>query len=94
MNVILYPIVTEKSTEDIKKGKYTFKVLKDSNKTQIKKSVEKNYGVNVISVATINVKEKKRKTRMQRRVAKPSYKKALVKIKDGQKIDVFAVEKK
>lgn len=94
MNVILYPIITEKTTDDIKKGKYTFKVLKGADKTQIKKSIEKNYGVNVVNVATINVKERKRKTAMRKIIMKQAYKKAIVKVKAGQKIDVFAMEKK
>lgn len=94
MNVILYPIITEKTTEDIKKGKYTFKVLKGADKKQIKKSIEKNYGVNVLDVATINVKERKRRTMMRKTIVKQAYKKAIVKVKAGQKIDVFATEKK
>lgn len=94
MSAILYPIVTEKTTEDIKKGKYTFKVWKDADKREIKKSIEKIYGVSVLDVATINVKEKKRRTMMRRVVTKPAYKKAVVKIKSGQKIDILATEKK
>lgn len=93
MNVILSPIVTEKSVEDMKKGKYAFLVARYADKKAIKKDVEKSFKVVVTDVATINVKERKRKTVQGRIKTTPAYKKAIVKVKEGQKIDVFKVEK-
>ncbi len=94
MNVILAPIVTEKSVEDMKKGKYAFLITKLTNKKIIKKAVEKSFNVNVVDVATINVKKRQRKTMQGGMLTVPAYKKAVVKIKEGQKIDIFNVEKK
>lgn len=89
MDVILSPIVTEKSVEDMKKGKYAFRVGMDSDKYGIKKSIEQKFSVTVTNVATINVKKKIRKTMQRRTITTPAYKKAIVKVKDGEKIDVF-----
>lgn len=93
MNVILAPVVTEKSVEDMKIGKYAFIVEKSANKPTIKKAVEKSFKVEVTNVATVNMKEQKRKTMQGRTVVKPAFKKAIIKVKDGQKIDVFNMGK-
>lgn len=84
--VLRYPHITEKATDLIKKNQYTFKVSLNSNKTEIKKEVEQLYNVDVLSVKIIKVPKKRR------RVGKTSgwsrgYKKAIVKIKEGQKIE-------
>lgn len=89
MNVIFYPVVTEKTVEDMKKGKYSFVVSKQADKPQIKKEVQDKFGVDVVDIATINVKERKRKTMQGKIVREHSLKKAIVKIKEGQKINVF-----
>lgn len=93
MNVILAPVVTEKSVEDMKKGKYVFRVARDADKFLIKKHVQNSFKVDVLNVATINMKQQKRKNMRGRVVVKPAWKKAIVKIKEGQKIDVFKIEK-
>lgn len=92
MNIILSPIVTEKSVEDMKKGKYSFRVAIGADKNMIKKEVEKNFNVNVIKVATINVKKRSKQTMQKRTVKIPAFKKALVKVKDGQKIELFNIK--
>ena len=92
-SIILSPLVTEKSMNGIKEGKYTFRVAKWADKNQIKKDVKDKFGVDVIDVATINVKERK-KMAMRREVTESSYKKAIVRIKSGQKINLFTVEEK
>ena len=92
MNIIFSPIVTEKSVEDMKKGKYSFKVATYADKQMVKKEVEKNFNVNVIKVATINVKRRSKKTMQKRTVAIPAFKKAIVKVKDGQKIELFNIK--
>lgn len=56
--IIIAPIVTEKSSESIQNGKYTFKVNKKATKIEIANAVEKIFGVKVLSVNTISVKGK------------------------------------
>lgn len=91
MNVTLAPIITEKTMKSAKTNKFTFKVSKNADKRDIKKAVEKKFNVNVLDVLTIIVKPKKKRT-LQRTIAlEPSFKKAVVKVKDGQKIDIFDV---
>ena len=62
MNVILAPVITEKS-ESLKRDNnvYVFKVKKNANKTQIKNEVEKAFGVKVVNVNTVNAVQKKRR---------------------------------
>jgi len=83
------PHVTEKSSLLIEENKYTFKVTPRSNKIEIKKAVEDLYGVNVVNVSIINVHRKKR--RVGRKFGfKKGYKKAIVEIKEGQKIEIMS----
>ena len=94
--IIVGPILTEKGsllTET--QNKYLFKVDKSSNKIQIKSAVEKKFGVNVGKVAIVNVKGKtksmsvKSSGRTIRTQGKrSSWKKAIVTLKEGQKIDL------
>lgn len=77
--VILAPIVTEKSSDGLNDGKYTFKVNKKATKIDIKNAVEKLFEVKVLSVNTIGVKGKEK--RVGRNVGKTSdWKKAIVTI--------------
>lgn len=87
-NVLKQAHVTEKATDLAAKDKYVFKVYPTKNKKEIKKAVEDIYGVSVISVNIINIPAKKR------RLGKISgwrggYKKAIVKIKKGQEIELM-----
>jgi len=82
------PHVTEKATALSEKNKYVFKVYPGANKIEIKRAIEELYGVDVISVKIINVPRK------QRRLGRISgwrkgYKKSIVKIKEGQKIEIL-----
>jgi large subunit ribosomal protein L23 len=82
------PHITEKATDLTKKNQYVFKVFAKANKIEIKKAVESLYGVNVIKVRIVNIPSKKR--RVGRTIGKKSgYKKAIVKIAEGQKIEVL-----
>lgn len=93
MSVLLGPIITEKSQSLNSKGQYTFRVATGANKIEIAKAVEKMYGVNVENVSTIK-QLGKQKTRMTRgkvtsgRTA--TYKKAIVKVAEGEIIDLYA----
>ena len=88
-DVILRPVVSEKSYNLLDDGKYTFVVAPDANKTEIKIAVETVFGVKVTGVNTVNRPGKKRRTRYgygQR----PDTKRAIVTVADGQRIDIFS----
>ena len=86
---ILYsPHVTEKTTAMEGENKYVFKVLPRTNKNEIKKAIEGLYGVDVIGVRIINIPKRKRRLGKQKGWRK-GYKKAIVKIKKGQKIEIL-----
>ena len=59
--IIIAPVVTEKSSADMQEGKYTFKVAKKATKVEIRKAVEKLFEVKVLSVNTITVKGKEKR---------------------------------
>ena len=86
--ILKTPQVTEKATDLVKKNQYVFKVYSRANKNEVKKAIESVYGVDVISVRIINVPAKRRRLGRQRGWRK-GYKKAIVKIKEGQKIEVL-----
>jgi len=82
------PHVTEKATDLTKWNQYVFKVWQNANKIEIKKAVEDLYGVNAVSVRIIKVP--KRKRRLGRIEGwRKGYKKAIVRLKEGQKIEVL-----
>jgi large subunit ribosomal protein L23 len=93
-DVLRRPVITEKNTRLMEYGQYTFEVLRDANKIQIKEAVEKAFGVNVLAVNVMNIrgKERRRGTRRSRRQSvgrTPAWKKAVVTLKEGQTIDLF-----
>ncbi|MEK9680991.1 MAG: 50S ribosomal protein L23 [Pelagibacteraceae bacterium] len=88
-DIILSPVITEKSTNLNALNKLTFKVSKDANKSSIKKSIEKLYKVEVIKVNTILSKSKIKVVR-GKLGRKTGYKKAIVTLKEGQTIDMTA----
>ena len=88
-DIILSPVITEKSTNLNVLNKLTFKVAKDANKSSIKKSIEKLYKVEVIKVNTILSKPRVKMVR-GKVGSKTGYKKAIVTIKEGQTIDMTA----
>lgn len=83
-DIILKPVITEKSMDDAQNKKYTFKVAVNANKTEIKKAVEEIFDVDVKKVNTMHVKGKvKRMGRTEGRTA--AYKKAIVTLTDDSK---------
>lgn len=90
MIVLRKPIVTEKSMKLTQSSLYTFMVDKSATKPQIARAVSDQFKVNVVSVKTVNVKGE---VKFQRRVRKSyktsGFKKALVQLKEGQKIAMF-----
>lgn len=88
-DIILSPVITEKSTNLNALNKLTFKVANDANKSSIKKSIEKLYKVEVIKVNTILSKPRVKMVR-GKVGSKTGYKKAIVTLKEGQTIDMTA----
>ncbi len=84
---ILSPIVTEKSTSLSEQSKIVFKVPNKSNKSILKKNIEKIFKVNVVKVNIINKQPRKKITR-GKKVKIKGYKKAIVTLKKGQSIDL------
>ena len=93
MSVLKKPLVTEKVSALNEKGKYGFIVDADANKVEIKSAVEKQYGVNVEKVNTMNVMGKL-KTRYTKAGVlsgrRPNYKKAIVTLAAGEVIDFYS----
>ena len=86
--VLLAPVVSEKSYSLITDRKYTFKVHKDAHKTQIRQAVEELFEVEVESVNIVKVQPKP-KRRGYTRGSKPGWKKAIVKLREGHEIEIF-----
>ena len=84
---ILYPVVTEKSTNLSEQINIVFKVPFSSNKKSLKSSVEKLFKVNVIKINIIN-KQMRRKITRGKTIKKKGYKKAIITLKKGQSIDL------
>lgn len=88
-DIIIKPVITEKSMDELQNGKYTFKVAKNANKIEIKKAVEALFGVEVAKVNTLNVNGKaKRVGRFEGRTS--NWKKAVVTLtEDSKTIEFF-----
>lgn len=92
-DVLRRPLITEKNTRLMELGQYTFEVARDANKIQIKDAVERTFNVEVVAVNVMNVPGKERRRARRGRPASvgrtPSWKKAIVTLKEGQTIDLF-----
>ncbi|WP_062076927.1 50S ribosomal protein L23 [Demequina globuliformis] len=88
-DILIRPIVSEKSYSLMDEGKYTFEVDPRANKTEIKIAVEQVFGVKVVSVNTINRKGKTRRTRYGLGKRK-DVKRAIVTVGDGEALDIFS----
>ena len=88
-DIVLKPVISEKSMDGLQEGKYTFKVAKNANKTEIKDAVEKLFNVKVAKVNTMNCTG--RTKRVGRYVGKQAdWKKAIVTLtEDSQTIEFF-----
>lgn len=87
-DIIIKPVVTEKSIGLMENNKYVFKVALSANKIEIKKAIEEIFKVKVVDVNTVRVKGKEK--RMGRSVGKTSdYKKAIVQLAEGDSIEIF-----
>ena len=87
-DVLIEPVVSEKSYGLLDQNKYTFLVDPRANKTEIKIAVEKVFNVKVTSVNTVNRVGKRRRTRTGWG-SRPDTKRAIVSVAEGQRIDIF-----
>ena len=87
LDIILAPVITEKTANMEAEGKYAFKVDPKANKTEIKQAIEKIFNVKVVEISTINEKPKKKRVGRYSGLSNRS-KKAIVKLAEGQTIDI------
>ena len=86
--VLRRPLITEKGTGLLAQNKYSFEVANRANKPQVKQAVEKAFDVKVTAVNVMTVPGKTRRVG-RRQVMTPSWKKAIVTLKPGDKITLF-----
>jgi large subunit ribosomal protein L23 len=86
--VLLAPVVSEKSYELIEQRKYAFRVHPDAHKTQVRQAVEELFDVHVQGVNIVKVQPKP-KRRGLIRGQKPGWKKAIVQVREGESIEIF-----
>ena len=89
-DIIIRPIITEQSMEDLDIKKYAFEVAKDANKIEIKKAIEEIFGVTVIKVTTAHINAKSKRTGAYPMGKTAASKKAIVKLSaDSKTIELF-----
>jgi large subunit ribosomal protein L23 len=89
-DIVIRPIITEQSMEDMDIKKYVFEVAKDANKVEIAKAIEEIFDVRVIKVTTVNVKGKTKRVGANPQGTTKSWKKAVVKLsEDSKNIQIF-----
>jgi len=90
--IVLRPVISEKSMDETQRGKYTFRVHTDANKLQVKEAVEELFKVDVLTV-NVSVMKAKEKSRNRKRTRikgwTSPWKRAVVTIAAGQKIEFF-----
>ena len=86
--VLLAPVVSEKSYELIDERKYSFRVHQDAHKTQVRQAVEELFDVKVESVNILKVQPKPKRRGLQRG-KRPGWKKAIVQLREGDSIEIF-----
>ncbi len=86
--ILIAPVVSEKSYGQIAQNRYTFKVHQDAHKTQVRQAVEELFDVSVVRVNILKVQPKP-KRRGLIRGTRPGWKKAVVQLKPGDSIEIF-----
>ena len=86
--ILIAPIVSEKSYGQIVQNRYTFKVHQDAHKTQVRQAVEELFDVKVLNVNIIKVQAKPKRRGVYQGV-RPGWKKAIVQLKPGDSIEIF-----
>ena len=89
-DVVIRPVVSEKSYAGLERNTYTFLVAPDANKTEVKEAVQQIWNVRVTNVNTINRKGKRKRNRRSGTwSARPDQRRALVSLADGDRIEIF-----
>lgn len=86
--VIIRPVVSERSYDLMEQGKYTFEVARTAPKEEIRAAIEKLFDVHVVKVNTVNVKPKNKRVRYQYGKTR-QWKKAIVTVAPGEEIEIF-----
>ena len=86
--VLLAPVVSEKSYSLIGDRKYTFKVHKNAHKTQVRQAVEELFDVHVVNVNIVKVQAKPKRRGLTKGI-RPGWKKAIVQLREGDAIEIF-----
>jgi large subunit ribosomal protein L23 len=86
--ILIRPVVSEKSYNQITENRYTFRVHPDAHKTQVRQAVEELFEVKVVAVNIVKMPPKP-KRRGAIKGTKPGWKKAIVELKAGDKIEIF-----
>jgi large subunit ribosomal protein L23 len=86
--VLLAPVVSEKSYSLIGEGKYVFRIHPDAHKTQVRQAVEELFGVHVEGVNVLKVQPKPKRRGLSKGI-KPGWKKAIVQLREGETIEIF-----
>lgn len=88
-DILIRPVISEKSIAQTERGNYTFAVARDANKFQIKAAVEAEFKVDVLDVRVISVRPKEKRRGRRTPGTVPGWRKAVVTIGPGQKIELF-----
>lgn len=83
------PLLTEKSLADAKKGWYTFKISENLDKSEIKKLINRLFGVHTTKLRTANYHSSQKRSLSGKTKTVTGYKKAIVKLSENEKIDIF-----
>jgi large subunit ribosomal protein L23 len=88
-DVLLRPVISEKSTLETERNNYTFAVRRDANKFLVKAAVESEFKVKVLDVRIVSVRSKQKRRGRRTLGTVPGWKKAVVSIAPGDKIELF-----
>ncbi|HVH51167.1 MAG TPA: 50S ribosomal protein L23 [Gaiellaceae bacterium] len=86
--VLIRPVISEKSYEQITQNRYTFKIHQNAHKTQVRQAVEQLFDVTVVKVNILKVQAKPKRRGLIKGV-RPGWKKAIVELKQGDSIEIF-----
>jgi large subunit ribosomal protein L23 len=86
--VLLAPVVSEKSYSLIGEGKYVFRIHPDAHRTQVRQAVEELFGVHVNGVNVLKVQPKPKRRGLSKGI-RPGWKKAIVQLREGETIEIF-----
>jgi large subunit ribosomal protein L23 len=89
-DIIVRPLITEKTMNQVEVGKYTFEVKQGANKVEVKKAVEELFNVKVVAVNMMNTQRKSRRVGKYEGL-RPAVQKAIVTLAEGYKLDVFEI---